>query len=169
VSPTVSSWLPTLIFVPLVGFALYRRLKRTFGRQAITPRRMVLRMVLLTIVCILFLAWLPTLAGAGAATAGAIIGVLLARLGIAHTTFETTPEGKFYTSDPRIGLVVTALFLGRLAARLVTVYQSAALAAPGQAPIPSMQRSPLTLGLFFLLAAYYVTYYGAVLMRSRER
>jgi hypothetical protein len=168
-SPAVSSWLPTAIFVPLVGFALYRRFKRTFGRQAITPRRMVARMVLLMIVCVVFLAWLPTAAGAGAAAAGAIVGVLLARLGIAHTTFETTPEGKFYTPNRRIGLVVSALFLGRIAGRLVTVYQSAALAAPGQVPVPSMQRSPLTLGLFFLLAAYYVVYYGAVLMRARER
>jgi hypothetical protein len=31
VDPTIASWLPTLVFVPLVGFALYRRVRRTGG------------------------------------------------------------------------------------------------------------------------------------------
>jgi hypothetical protein len=44
VNPQLSSWLPSLVAVPLVGFMLYRRLRRTFGRQPVAPRRMALRM-----------------------------------------------------------------------------------------------------------------------------
>jgi hypothetical protein len=47
VNPSVASWLPTLFFVPLAAFGLYRRAKRTLGQQAIAPNRMALRMIML--------------------------------------------------------------------------------------------------------------------------
>jgi hypothetical protein len=34
-------------------------------------------------------------------------------------------------------------------------------------PVPSFQRSPLTLGIFFLMASYYVAYYAGVLRKAR--
>jgi hypothetical protein len=62
------------------------------------------------------------------------------------------------------------LFLGRLAARMLTVFQAASAAHAGEvAASPALQRSPLTLGLFFLLAAYYVVYYVSLLRAARVR
>jgi hypothetical protein len=166
VNPQLSSWLPTLVAVPLVGFVLYRRLRRTFGRQSVTPKRMALRMALLFAVCVLlFVQASATAASLGAAAAGLVLGVALATVGLMHTRVESTADGKFYTPNKWIGLAVTALFLGRLAGRLFTISERAAQVS-GTSPFPGIQGSRLTLGLFFLLAGYYVTYYAGVLKKT---
>jgi hypothetical protein len=157
------SLVPTLIFVPLIGLLLYGRLRRTFGRQAVAPARMGFRMILLSVISVLFVISLPTAAGFGAALAGLVAGVALARVGLAHTKFEVTDEGKFYVPNKWLGLLVTALVLGRVAARLFTLSEQTAKVAAGAPPFAGLQRSPLTLGLFLLLAGYYVTYYAGVL------
>jgi hypothetical protein len=161
---TTPSWLPTLIFIPLIAFGLYRRFRRTFGRQAVTPRRMVARMVLLSVVCALLVATSgasPTsLAAAGAGLGG---GIVLALVGLRLTKYEVTVEGRFYVPNGWIGLAVTALFLGRLAGRLFTMSERMAAVQAAGSPFAGMQRSALTLGLFCLLAGYYVGYYAGVL------
>ncbi len=166
-SPRVASWLPTVFFVPLAAFALYRRVRRTFGRQLIAPKRMVLRMLLLSVIGIVFLASMPTLNGFAAGAAGASLGVVLAIYGLKHTQFDVSAAGRFYTPNPWIGMVVTALFLGRFAARTFTVYEARTLAGPSVLGTP-FQRSPLTLAVFFLMAAYYVAFYGGVLRKARS-
>jgi len=166
VNPSVASWLPTAIFVPLVGFMLYRRVRRTFGRQPVTPKRMAVRMVLLSVVSVGFLAWMPTANGSTAAVVGLTLGVVLATYGLKHTTYDVTAASAGYTPNPWIGLIVTALFLGRFAARMFSVYEARALTAAGS-PAPSFQKSPLTLGIFFLMATYYVAYYAGVLRKAR--
>jgi hypothetical protein len=96
VNPQLSSWLPTLVAVPLVGFMLYRRLRRTFGRQPVTQKRMALRIVLLCAVCILLIIGSSaTTASLGAAAAGLMLGVALAMVGLTHTEVESTAEGNF--------------------------------------------------------------------------
>jgi hypothetical protein len=167
VNPGVASWLPTALFVPLVAFALYRRLRRTFGPQPITPKRMALRMILLCVVSIGFLASMPTAVGFAAAVVGTSLGIILAAYGLKHTQFDVTPAARSYTPNPWIGLVVTALFLGRLAARMFSVYEARTVAASGNSPAAGFQRSPLTLGIFFLMATYYVAYYAGVLRKGR--
>jgi hypothetical protein len=154
------------VFVPLVGFMLYRRVRRTFGRQPVTPKRMVARMVLLSVISVGFLFWMPTLNGFAAAAIGTTLGVVLATYGLKHTRYDIVASGVGYTPNPWIGLVVTALFLGRFAARMFSVYEARAL-SPATAPAPSFQRSPLTLGIFFLMATYYVAYYAGVLRKAR--
>lgn len=162
-----ASWLPTVIFVPLVAFALYRRVRRTFGRQPMTPKRMALRMVLLSVVSVVLLAWIPTGVGFAAAAAGAVVGGTLAAYGLIHTRFEVTSAGRFYKPNKWIGLTVTALVLGRLAARIFSVYEAGAFTASAASPGAGLQRSPLTLGVFFVMAAYYVAYYAGVLWKGR--
>jgi hypothetical protein len=167
VNPQLSSWLPTLVAVPLVGFMLYRRLRRTFGRQPVTPRRMALRMILLCVVCVLLLVRSSvTTVTLGAVAAGLVLGVALAMVGLMHTKVEATADSKYYTPNKWIGLAVTALFLGRLVGRLFMVSERATQVASGVSPYAGLQQSPLTLGLFFLLAGYYVTYYAGVLRKA---
>ena len=162
-----ATWLPTALFVPLVAFALYRRLRRTFGPQPIAPKRMALRMILLSVVSIAILVSRPTPIGFAAAVAGIIPGIVLAAYGLKHTQFDVTSTGTSYTPNPWTGLVVTALFLGRLAARMFSVYEAGVLATSGSPPVTGFQRSPLTLAIFFLMAAYYVAYYAGVLRKGR--
>jgi cytochrome b561 len=102
-----------------------------------------------------------------AVAAGLGSGVALAWLGLRLTTFETTPQGRFYTPHGGIGLALSALLLGRLAYRffvIAPVLQDAHEA--GMNPFAAFQRSPLTLAIFALLIGYYVTYYAGILLRS---
>jgi len=153
------SWLPTALLAPLIAFALYRRFTRTFGRQLLRVRRMVFRLVLLSVVCVVLLVFSHTGPMLGAALAGALVGLGLAALALRHTRFEVEADAVFYTTNGWIGLAVTALFLARLAARLVALHAQQA---------PSIQRSPLTLAITFVMAGYYLFFYGGVLRRSRS-
>lgn len=131
---------------------------------------MILRIIAFTTVSGIFLWWLPTPAGIGAAAAGFAIGGGLAFLDLAHTVLERTEEGVFYTPNRWIGLTVTALFVARLAARLFAVYQHSAEIGQGVPSGPAahgLPRSPLTLAVYFLLAAYYCGYYWGILRRTR--
>ncbi|MGH7439934.1 MAG: DUF1453 domain-containing protein [Polyangiaceae bacterium] len=163
------SWLPTLIFVPLIGFGLYRRFTRTFGRQLVAPRRMVARMVLLTVVCaLLVVTSAASPRNLVAPGAGVALGIVLAGVGLAHTKFEVTNAGRFYVPNGWIGIAITALFLGRLAGRIFTASERLAAVQAGASPFAGLQRSPLTLGLFCLLAGYYVSYYAGVLKKAAK-
>lgn len=167
----------TVLIAALVLFILYRRFRRLFGRQKLREKRMLFRMIVLAAVCLLLLlspyrsTWSFVAAGIGA-----IVGIALAFYATAHTKFEITPEGRFYRPNGYIGMIVTALFIGRLIYRFTVVYpvihgaMQQAAQNPGlqTSPLAAYQRSPLTLGLYFLLAGYYIAYYAGILMKSRE-
>ena len=85
-----------------------------------------------------------------------------------------------YVPHTYTGIAVSLLFLGRLVFRFVQLYagthpvagagatlQGIPDSAPGLVPA-SMVRSPLTLGIFFVLVGYYVCYYSLVLLKSRH-
>ena len=155
-------------FAVLVALMYYRRFRRLFGRQPVQPARMKFRIVFLLFVGALLLARAVLELEAGLAVAAGLGGgVALAWLGLRLTTFETTPQGRFYTPHGGIGLALSALLLGRLAYRLFViapVLQDAHQA--GMNPFAAFQRSPLTLAIFAVLIGYYVTYYVGVLLRS---
>jgi hypothetical protein len=164
-----SDSLVLVVLVPLLAFGVYWRVRRTLGRQRFAPRRMRARMVILTSIGVLLLASLPTLPAFGAAAAGAVLGVALAAFGIRHTRFERTDAGVFFTPNRRIGLGVTALFLGRLVYRLITAYRIAQEAALSDEPLAGLKRSAFTLTFYFLLAGYYIAYYALVLRHPETR
>jgi hypothetical protein len=166
-SPTASTLLPTLLLVPLVGFALYRRLKGSFGRQPLIASRMIVRIVLFAAICAFFLASSPLPSAVLAAGVGLTAGVGLAFVGLRHTTVERTAKGSFYTPNKWLGLVVTALFVGRLGARLIPTLAAGAGAGAGVGDGRPPAATPLTFGLLYLMAGYYVAYYVGVLLRER--
>ncbi len=88
-----------------------------------------------------------------------------------------------YVPHTYTGIAVSLLFLGapgisahagvrrRTCARTLANAATAAAPAadPSQAFAPaSMVRSPLTVGIFFVLAGYYLCYYGWVLWKSKH-
>jgi hypothetical protein len=174
------------LFAVLVVFAIYRRFRRSFGRQPLRPTRMRVRMVLLTfLVCLLLPAALRSTQFLAAELIGAALGVALAVWGAQRTRFLTQGGQLYYVPHTYTGIAVSLLFLGRLVYRLVQIYdgahpsraaitvaanaQASAAADPMQAFVPaSMLRSPLTLGTFFVLAGYYLYYYGWVLWKSKH-
>jgi hypothetical protein len=168
-----SQFAPYLI-VALLIFVMYRRLRRTFGRQILSPTRMTLRMGLLTVVAALLLPQaLRSAAFAGATLSGAAAGVLLASWGASRTRFERAGARLYYVPHTYTGIAVSLLFLGRVLFRLLQVYQATHQAGPASAPrqplgLNSFVSSPLTLGLFFVLVGYYVCYFGLVLWKSKH-
>lgn len=159
-----------LLVTALVLWALYRRVRRSFGRQAVNRARLCSRAAILGLLAALLLstlwrdsALLMTLLG------GVLCGALLALLGLRHTRFEATPEGRFYTPHAYVGLLILALFVGRLIFRFLVLYGHRGTIVPaGSDPLALYRDSPMTLALFGLLIGYYVLYNLGVLRRARD-
>jgi hypothetical protein len=169
------------LFAALVVFAIYRRFRRSFGRQPLRPARMTVRMVLLgVLVCLLVPAALRSAQFLTAELTGAALGIGLGVWGSQRTRFLTHDGRLYYVPHTYTGIAVSLLFLGRLAFRLMQAYgvdhathaaaaNAYAAADPAQAFAPaSMVRSPFTVGVFFVLAGYYLYYYGWVLWKSKH-
>jgi hypothetical protein len=151
----------------IVAFGVYRRVRRNIGRQILTAPRQWVRMGLITVLCLVltFLHPLQPIAVAYIGS-GLIVGAAIGWFALRHTEFTATPEGYFYTPHLYIGLAITALFVGRLLYRMVLVYDTVSKAAPGTVPAPD--NNPLTLGILFLTASYYVVYCTGLLQWLRR-
>jgi hypothetical protein len=151
----------------IVAFGVYRRVRRNIGRQTLTAARQYVRMALFTVLCIV-LAFIQPLHPAGVAyiASGLIVGAIIGWFALRHTGFEATPQGYFYTPHLYIGIAVTALFIGRVLYRMVLLYDASNSAAPGMPPAPD--NNPLTLGILFLTASYYVVYCTGLLRWLRK-
>jgi hypothetical protein len=172
----VFSQIGPFLVAALVMFAVYRRLRRNFGQQLLRPVRMKVRIATLLIIgSLLLFSTGHSLQFVAAALAGAAAGVLLAIWGAARTRYLWIEDQQYYVPHTYTGVAVTALFLGRLVYRLLQVYAATHTARIAGDPAAqqmftpnAMVRSPLTLGLFFVLVGYYVCYYSLVLLRAKR-
>jgi hypothetical protein len=170
------------VFIPLM---VYRRLRRSFGRQALRPTRMIVRMIILAA---LGAALVPSAFRSGGLSAaegvGAAIGVVLALWCASRTRFLTQNGQLYYVPHTYAGIAISLLVVGRIGYRFAQLYSAGGLmpagtgaAAPGAAApagsLPgaapaSIVQSPLTVGIFFALIGYYVGYYGWLLWKSKH-
>jgi hypothetical protein len=159
------SQIGAFLLAALLIFVVYRRFRRSFGQQPLLPLRMQLRILLLLIVgCLLLPAAMRSTSFLLAILAGVLAGVALAFWGAAHTRIVRDGDRLYYLPHTYTGIAVSLLFIGRLGYRLVQVYGS-----PDQGfTAATMLRSPLTIGLYFVLMGYYVCYYSAVLWKSKH-
>jgi hypothetical protein len=158
--------LTPLLFTALFVWLVYRRVKRTIGRQRFRPRALRIRIGILGTIGALLLWGLhgdPLMTGT--MLAGAAAGTALGFLGLRHTDFETLPAGRFYTPHTYIGLLVVALFLGRIVYRVASLYLAGHAAAASPNPFAGYQQSPLTVGIFGTLVGYYLLYNAGILRR----
>ena len=142
-----------------IGWLYYRRIRRSFGRQAWQPKRTIARLVLVSLVMLALVAaaiFLPHV-GPGIAL-GASIGAVLGLFGLRHTQAEIIDGKRYYTPNPWIGGGLTVLLLGRLAWR----WSQGAFANGAQM---GSQASPLTMGIAATLIAYALVYSSGLLMR----
>ena len=159
-----------ILVAALVVFGIVRRLRRTFGRQPVQPGRIWFRIGVLTLAGGLVAATSVTRGTEmlEALVGGLACGTALAYVGLRHTRFEATPEGRFYTPHTYIGLAVTLLFLGRLLYRFLYLSNGAnGIFGADPNAAAAYQRSPLTVGIFAVLVGYYVLFYAGVLLRTR--
>jgi len=153
------------LLAALVVFAVYRRFRRGFGQQPLRPLRMQLRILLLLMVgCLLLPSAMQSAAFLFAVLAGAAAGVALALWGAAHTRFLRDADGLYYVPHTYTGIAVSLLFVARLAYRLIQVYGS----TDQSFTAATMLRSPLTVGMYFVVMGYYVCYYSVILWRSKQ-
>jgi uncharacterized membrane protein len=165
------------LMAAFVVFILYRRLRRNFGRQVLQPTRMRIRMVLFAVIgCALLPTALRSAAFLGAEIAGLAVGAALAVWGAERTRFLMHEGRLHYVPHTYTGVAVSLLFFGRLVYRFIQVYAGVhAVPTAGGAAYQgyglggaSMVKSPLTLGLLYVLIGYYVCYYGLVLRKSKQ-
>jgi hypothetical protein len=163
------------VIAALTVLLVYRRLRRSFGRQRLRPVRMRLRIGILVLLgCSL----LPAAMRSGQFLTGELVGIVvgigLGVWGVRHTKYQTFEGQLHYIPHTYTGLVVSLLFVGRLAYRVMSIYAQGH--ADGQNHMdamqglgsPTMMKSPLTVGLLFVVVGYYVCYYSMVLWKSKR-
>jgi hypothetical protein len=155
-----------LLLAVIAAALIYRRLRRSVGRQRLAPVRIGMRIALLTL---LGASMLPPALRSGpflaAEAAGLAAGVLLAVWGSRRTRFETSAGSLYYVPHTYTGIAVSLLFMGRLVYRLVELRQRGGFDHTGPA---AMVHSPVTAALLFVVIGYYVCYYSWVLWKSRH-
>jgi len=158
-----------ILITAFIAWRVYIRTRRSFGRQQVQPRRMTTRIAVFALFGVLLVLFTRgnvwTLA---ALLAGSACGAALAVLGLRHTRFESTPEGRFYTPHSYIGLTVTVLFLARIVSDYLTLAHGALTAPAGPGPVALPPEGPLTLAVSAAFSAYYLAYYAGVLRKSRQ-
>lgn len=157
------------LIAAIVAWSVYRRMRRSFGRQRVRGGLMWVRIALLTgLALFITIDTAGDVEVLGALLGGIACGAALGYVGLRYTQFEVTAQGRFYTPHAYIGLAVTALFLGRLLYRFLGLYNGALPAAEnGQSLAALYRHSPFTLAVFGVLVGYYVLYYAGVLQRTR--
>jgi hypothetical protein len=173
------------IFAVLIPLMVYRRLRRSFGRQPLRPTRMIVRMIILAALGASLVPSAFRSGGLSAAEAvGAAVGLALALWGASRTRFLTQNGRLYYVPHTYAGIAISLLVVGRIGYRLAQVYSAGGLMAagtgaaapgaaaagesmPGAAPA-SIVQSPLTVGIFFVLIGYYLCYYGWLLWKSKH-
>ena len=144
-----------LVVVPLIAWRIYVRIKRLVGRQCLSRVRPWITVVVFpAIVLLLATVSLAHPVNLLVLAAGLAAGAMLAVYGLRHTCFEVTPQGHFYTPNAHIGIALSLLFIGRILYRLWEIYGLPMNPTSSQ----DFARSPLTLGIFGLLAGYYIAY-----------
>lgn len=156
------------LITAVVVWILYRRLRRSFGRQRVREGLMWLRIgILTTVAALAAVSMAHDVSVLAALLAGIAVGAALGYVGLRYTRFEVTPNGRYYTPHTYIGVAVTALLIGRLLYRFLAVYDGTLPAAASRGLAASYQGSPFTLAVFGALVGYYVLYYLGVLQRTR--
>lgn len=157
------------LITALVIWALYRRMRRSFGRQRVQEKRMWVRIGILTLIAVLIGGTIARNVDLlGVLAAGVVCGAALAYVGLRYTKFEITSQGRFYTPHAYIGLVIAALFVGRFLYRFLGTYDGTTPpAAAGQNLVAVYQHSPFLLAAFGAVVGYYVPYYLGVLQRTK--
>ena len=153
--------MPALVAV-LLGWRVYRRVRRLIGRQPVRTTRLVLTTILFPL--LLIVVGLSSMAQGNLVSglvAGASIGIGFGIVALKRTRFEASDEGYFFVPDARIGITIAVLFVGRLVYRFGTIYLETGRFDP--VTFQSFGRSALTLAIFGLLAGYYTTYAVGVL------
>lgn len=153
------SLLVPLLLGALIIWRFYARIRRMVTRQTFSKVRPWITVCVFPILVVVFAAVslghpLTLVAMAG----GIAFGIGLGVYGLRLTKFETTPEGMFYTPSAHLGIALSALLIGRVGYRFLTMSSSDTWPPAQPMVSPGNPGSWITLLIFGTLAGYYVTY-----------
>jgi len=154
-----------LVLIPLVLWRVVSRVKRLTSRQRsrVWRHRTTLVFFPLLVVVLGVMAVKTNPAALAGLAAGLALGAVLGRTSIAKARLEHEGGQFYFTPHGPTGLVIAALFLGRMAWR---GYVLATKTAQAQ---PDFVSSPLTLLIFGILAGYYIMFaLGLLAWRKRS-
>jgi hypothetical protein len=101
---------------------------------------------------------------------GLAVGIGLGFLGARHAVFEIRKDGLYYRTHIWIEMGILALFLVRIAWRFYVIYSSIGTMAPEEAANQMRyERDPVTGIIISIFAAYYICYYGFILVQANKR
>lgn len=160
----VNAPIVAIALAPLVAWRVYSRIRRLTTRQLSRVWRHRTTLVFFPLlVLLLLLGALGHPMALLALAVGLAAGTGLGNIGVRKTSFEQVGGEYYFTPHARIGAVVALLFIGRMGWRAWEWYMS-----DGAITHQDFARSPLTLGVFGILAGYYMTY-AVGLLRWRKR
>ena len=155
-----------IVLLPLLAWRLRSRYKRLIGRQRTSRYRpwVVMGIYALLLGLVSRAVWgqphaLQALAG------GLGAGWLLACWAWRQTRLEPTPQGLYYTPHTHLGIALLALFLARIAWRVVEIIW---LLPESQAGLHAFVASPLTMTVFGLMAGHNTGYALALFLWRRR-
>ncbi|MFZ6720141.1 hypothetical protein [Undibacterium sp. Ji49W] len=158
-----------LIGVAVGAFILWRivsRIRRMVGRQKYSGIRALITVCIFPLLIALVMFGAMRHEGSVLIMLGGLaVGTGLGIYGHRLTKFENSPAGKFYTPNAHLGIALSVLLLGRIAWRMGALYFTT---QSFSAPPGDFYGSHLTLFLFGMLAAYYISYAIGLLRWSRS-
>jgi hypothetical protein len=161
-----------LVLIPVIVFAVWRRVRRQFGPQPIQRKRMMTRIVIFAVIAgLISIAAMHDFRLLGGLAGGMVAGAVLGLIGLRLSRFEVHPvKGDCYVPNPYMGAVVTALLLGRLVWRFAMLSPQMGDPTGATPPIhgPDLGQSPLTMLTFGLVVGYYVCYYAGLLVHHQR-
>jgi hypothetical protein len=161
-----SAQLAPAIFLPLVAWRIYVRVRRNVGRQRLEPKRLKMRVIIFAIIIAIITAAAAAYPKAlGALAGGVVASFALAWVGLRLTTFERMPEGNYYTPNTVVGVGLSLLLVGRIAYRFIVLYQAT---SDGGVPTTPAFGSAITLAIIGLTFGYYVAYSAGILARAKH-
>ena len=163
---------PNMIYalmIPLMAFAVWRRVRGSFGPQPIRRKRMIARIAIFSVIAaLLALSGLHNMRLLEGLVGGALAGAALGMAGLRLTRFERDAAGQdLYIPNAWIGGLLTVLLIGRLAWRFLVAMPQLQDPAMVHAT-PAMGNSPLTLAIFGLMIGYYICYFAGLLVHHRR-
>jgi hypothetical protein len=158
------------LLVPLIGWRVYKRVRRNIGRQRSRAWRHWAGALLCPMLLAMFATQAWNAAPALASLAGGVLaGFALAGFGLRITRFEQSAQGFYYTPNTYMGVGLSLLLVSRVVYRVAELYAAGGnFATDGNASAQDFARSPLTLAIVGVVFGYYALY-SAGLLRWRLR
>ncbi|MCP8967604.1 hypothetical protein [Ectobacillus ponti] len=165
------------ILALLIGFLIYRRVRRNIGWQLLSPRKLRVRTIIFLLIGLMFLSsGLLHPVSLVSDVAGIVIGGALAYYGMGLTSYQTNGGRRYYKPNTWIGSAVIVLFLGRLAYRFYRMYSMGLFDGSGPSAYAAGNMNEMNFGtgtlwssgFLMIMFAYYAVYYILLLRKEKS-